>query len=84
MNTFKTSSGAEYPCELFATIPTMGVAYIGVPSKHFTWASASALFSNEEEMAHLEYAGNKVDGYTHLDYIVMESYGFKAQLSIPR
>ena len=79
---FKTSSGKEYPCPFFATLPQMGIIYVGVSD--MSWAEASALFQNEEEMAHLTYAGQNVDGYTHLDYIMQEPYGLKAQLSKPR
>lgn len=79
---FKTSSGAEYPCPFFSTLPQAGIAYVAVSG--MTWAEASALFQNEEEIAHLTYAGQTVDGYTHLDYIMREPYGLKAQLSIPR
>lgn len=81
-STFTTSSGKVYPCAFFSTLPQMGIAYIGVPD--MTWAEASALFQNEEEMTHLTFAGQNVDGYTHLDYIVAEPYGLKAQLSKPR
>lgn len=77
-----TASGKEYPCTLFSTLPQMGIAFVGVPD--MTWAEASALFQNEEEMAHLTYAGRTADGYTHLDYIMQEPYGLKAQLSKPR
>lgn len=80
--TFKTASGAEYPCPFFSTLPQMGIAYVAVSG--MTWADASALFQNEQEMAHLTYAGQTIDGYTHLDYIMQEPYGLKAQLSIPR
>ena len=80
--TFTTTSGKKYECPFFSTIPQMGIAYIGVSG--MTWAEASALFQDESEMAHLTYAGQSVDGYTHLDYIMQEPYGLKAQLSIPR
>ena len=79
---FRTTSGKEYYCPFFSTIPQMGIAYVGVSG--MTWAEASVLFQNEAEMAHLTYAGQIVDGYTHLDYIMQEPYGLKAQLSIPR
>lgn len=82
VTTFKTTSGKEYPCTFFSTIPQMGIAYIAVSG--MTWGEASLLFQNEEEMAHLTYAGQSVDGYTHLDYIMQEPYGLKAQLSKPR
>lgn len=80
--TFKTTSGKEYPCPFFATLPQMGIIYVGVSD--MSWAEASALFQDESEMAHLTYAGQSVDGYTHLDYIMQEPYGLKAQLSKPR
>ena len=80
--TFKTASGAEYPCPFFSTLPQMGIAYVAVSG--LTWAEASALFQDEAEMAHLTYGGRTADGYTHLDYIMQEPYGLKAQLSKPR
>ena len=80
--TFKTASGKEYPCPFFATLPQMGIIFVGVSD--MSWAEASALFQDETEMAHLTYAGRSVDGYTHLDYIMQEPYGLKAQLSMPR
>lgn len=81
-NKFKTASGKEYTCPFFSTLPNLGLAYVAVSD--LSWAEASALFGDETEMAHLEYAGQSVDGYTHLDYIMQEPYGLKAQLSIPR
>lgn len=78
----KTASGKEYPCPYFGVLPQMGIVYVGVSG--MTWAEASILFQNEAEMAHLTYAGQTVDGYTHLDYIMQEPYGLKAQLSKPR
>jgi len=77
-----TASGKEYSCAFFSALPQMGILYVGVPD--MTWAEASALFQDESEMAHLTYAGQTADGYTHLDYIMQEPYGLKAQLSIPR
>lgn len=77
-----TASGKEYPCTLFSELPQMGIVYVGVPD--MTWAEASALFQDESEMAHLTYANRTADGYTHLDYIMQEPYGLKAQLSRPR
>ena len=79
---FETTSGGKYPCPFFSVLPQMGIAYVAV--SEMGWAEASALFQNEEEMAHLTYAGQSVDGYTHLDYIMQEPYGLKAQLSKPR
>ena len=77
-----TASGKEYSCAFFSELPPMGVLYVGVSD--MTWAEASALFQDEAEMAHLTYAGRSADGYTHLDYIMQEPYGLKAQLSMPR
>lgn len=77
-----TTSGKEYSCTLFSFLPKLGIGYVGVPD--MTWEEASALFQNEAEMEHLTYAGRTADGYTHLDYIMAEPYGLKAQLSIPR
>lgn len=77
-----TASGEKYPCAYFGELPQMNVLYVGVTD--MTWAEASALFQNESEMAHLSYADRTADGYTHLDYIMQEPYGLKAQLSIPR
>ena len=77
-----TASGKEYPCAFFSELQQMGILYVGV--SNMTWAEASALFQDETEMAHLTYAGRTADGYTHLDYIMQEPYGLKAQLSKPR
>lgn len=77
-----TASGKEYHCVFFSVLPQMNIMYIGVPD--MTWSEASVLFQDESEMSHLTYAGQSVDGYTHLDYIMQEPYGLKAQLSIPR
>lgn len=77
-----TASGKEYSCAYFGELPQMNVLYIGVPN--MTWAEASALFQNESEMEHLTYADRTADGYTHLDYIMREPYGLKAQMSKPR
>lgn len=77
-----TASGKEYPCVMFTFLPQMGIGYVGVPD--MTWEEASSLFQDESEMAHLKYAGRTADGYTHLDYIMREPYGLKAQLSKPR
>lgn len=77
-----TASGKEYPCKFFSELPQMNVLYVGVTD--MTWGEASALFQDEAEMAHLTYAGRTADGYTHLDYIMQEPYGLKAQLSKPR
>lgn len=79
---FETASGEKYPCPFFSVLPQMGIAYVAVSD--MTWAEASALFQNEEEMAHLTFAGQTIDGYTNLNYIMSEPYGLKAQLSIPR
>jgi hypothetical protein len=79
---FETTSGKKYPCPFFSVLPQMGIAYVGVSD--MSWADASALFQDESEMEHLTYAGQTFDGYTHLDYIMAESYGLKAQLSKPR
>ena len=78
----KTASGKEYSCVYFGELSQMNILFVGVPD--MTWAEASALFQDESEMAHLTYADKTVDGYTHLDYIMQEPYGLKAQLSIPR
>lgn len=77
-----TASGKEYPCSFFASSDILGILFVGVPD--MTWAEASALFQDESEMAHLTYANRTADGYTHLDYIMQEPYGLKAQLSRPR
>ena len=78
----QTASGKEYPCTFFSVLPQMGIVYVAVPD--MTWAEASALFQNETEMAHLTYANRTADGYTHLDNIMQEPFGLKAQLSKPR
>ena len=77
-----TTSGKKYPCAYFGELPQMGILQVGVPN--MTWAEASALFQDESEMAHLSYADHIADGYIHLDFIVQEPYGLKAQLSKPR
>lgn len=77
-----TASGKEYPCSFFASSDILGILFVGVSD--MTWAEASALFQDESEMAHLTYASRTADGYTHLDYIMQEPYGLKAQLSRPR
>lgn len=77
-----TASGKEYSCAFFSELPQMGILYVGVPG--MTWAEASALFDDASEMEHLAYAGRIADGYTHLDYIMREPYGFKAQMSKTR
>lgn len=82
MVTFKTSSGKEYSCPFFSTIPNMAMAFVGIDG--VTFMEAAAIFSNEKEMEHLEYCGNKVDGYSRLEYVMQESYGYKACLTKPR
>lgn len=77
-----TTSGKKYPCAYFGELSQMNILFVGVPD--MTWAEASALFQDESEMAHLTYADKTADGYTHLDYIMQEPYGLKAQLSKPR
>lgn len=82
--TFKTASGAEYHCPYLSTITMQGQDIMYISVDELTFTEAAALFSNPNEMCHIEYADYVLDGYTHLDFMAQETYGIKAQMSIPR
>lgn len=84
MITFTTASGAEYSCPYLSTINVMGKDIMYIAVDELTFPEAAALFSNSEEMKHIEYADYILEGYTHLDFLAQETYGIKAQMSIPR
>ena len=82
MDTFKTSSGKEYQCPYLSTNPMMGIMFISVSG--MTWAEAAGLFGDANEMKDIEFCGQHIIGHTRVDWIKQESYGLKAQMSIPR
>lgn len=79
---FKTASGNVYACPLFTVNERANRMFIAVSDLSF--AEAAALFSNQDEMSSLTYAGKTYTGYTQLDYMMQEGYGIKAQMSQPR
>lgn len=79
---FTTASGQIYACPLLTVNPIANRMFIAVSDLNF--AEAAALFSNQEEMSSITYAGKTYTGYTQLDYMMQEPYGIKAQMSQPR
>lgn len=78
MDKVKFADGTEMDCPFFATIPNMGIAYVALD---VPFVEAATIFSNRELLTNMEYCGQTVTGYTHLDWLMVESYGIKAQLS---
>jgi hypothetical protein len=79
MDTIQTASGKKYPCPQFATILSRNRLYVGVTDMTFT--EAAELFSNKDEMKKLTFAGKVYSGFTKLDALSQEVYGYLASLS---
>lgn len=79
MDTIKFANGAVHECSLCATIPDRQMAYIALSD--VTFVEAAAIFSDPDMTEEMEYADYRLVGYTHLDYVMQESFGIKACLT---
>lgn len=70
MDSLKTASGKTFQCDLFASLPEMGIVYLRVSGE--TLAEIARVFSDPKETVQLWYGREYLAQYTKLDSLVPE------------
>lgn len=79
MDQIKFANGQVYDCSYIATLPEQHMAFVAVDG--VTFAEAAAIFSDPNMTSEMQINDWILYDYTDLQYVMKESYGFKACLT---